>query len=149
MNILNAFEVGCTLTQIGVFEYPTGGAGGSALTLPQVETAVATIGPAPQGIEIGSVTINPSAAVTASDTNYCTISIFKRTAGGAGVLLASGSTSITLANPTGNWVAWVPVSLTRVAGAFVSANDVITISITKTGTGALPQFVLTGYTTVR
>lgn len=148
MNVNNASEVGVTLAEIGCFDWPLSAAV-VAGSQPIGETSIGVIGPGPQALALSSVYIHPSAAVTASDSNYFTFSVYKRTAGGAGVLLASGSSSVTASNPTGSWAAWTPVPLTLVAGAFVSPGDAITVLTTKTGTPqTIPQLYLAGFVTL-
>jgi hypothetical protein len=93
--------------------------------------------PSTQGGNVVSAVYIPTGALTASNSAYATISVFKRTAGGAGVLLAAVTTQI--AGGSGNWTAWVPVSIPVVA-APVSAGDVLTCTITQTGGGvAVPS----------
>jgi hypothetical protein len=87
--------------------------------------------PSTQGGNVVSAVYIPSGALTASNTAYATISVFKRTAGGTSVLLAAVTTQIT---GSGNWTAWVPVNIPVVA-APVAASDVLTYTITQTGGG--------------
>lgn len=91
--------------------------------------------PTTQGGNVVAAVYIPISALTANNSNYLTITIFKRTAGGASVQLALVTTQIT---GSGNWTAWVPVPIPITAPA-VAAGDVLTFTVTHTGTGvALP-----------
>jgi hypothetical protein len=69
-------------------------------------------------------------AVTANGSNFATITVSKRTAAGAAVTLGTFSTSAT------SMVAFVPADLTLTAANLkLAAGDVITVAISKTGTG--------------
>ncbi len=76
------------------------------------------------------VTFTPSAALIHDAANYATLTVHKRTAGGAAVVVAQVSTS------SGDWNPGVPVALSIVAAA-VTANDMISVTIAKTGTGVI------------
>lgn len=148
MNLLNDFEVAMLAAEIGIFEYPNAaGFGAGNLS----ETAIGILGPGPQAVAIGTVLLHPSAAVTASNSAYTTISINKRTAGGAGVLIASVSTQLSGTGVgSGNWVAWTTVPFTVVSGAYLSPGDVITFTAVGTGGGVtVPQFYLGGFTSIK
>jgi hypothetical protein len=129
----------------------------SAPTLAISETVIGGIGPGPFQIPIAGCYIEPQAALTASNTNYATLDIYKRAGdAGAAVLLASASTVITQSDAgsdaaaTGNWVAYSNMPLTVVTGAYVSPYDMITFVDSKTGAGvALPQAKLHCYTTIQ
>jgi len=140
-NVFNEHEMGMYSAEIGMFEWPLTAAIASPGTL--AETSIGLIGPGPYPISIGSVQIHPSAALTANNSNYVTITVFKRPGGGAATAIASVTTQIT---GSGNWVAWTPVNLNVVAGAFVSPGDSITVTIVATGTGVgVPQLYLAGF----
>lgn len=69
--------------------------------------------------------------------NFATIIVSKRTAGGAAVVVAQLDTTVTAL------LAGVAIAVPLVGGAPISAEDVLTVQITKTGQGAaLPPFVL-------
>lgn len=111
------------------------------------EYPIGTVGPyAAAAIAIGGATLTAqvgASAFTASDTNYTTFTVNKRTAGGAAVAIAIGSTALTLANATGSLAAWSNVKLTAAAGAYISPGDVITVAVTHGGTGlAIPASIL-------
>jgi hypothetical protein len=148
MNLLNDFEVASLAAEIGIFEYPNA-AGFAAGVL--AEQAIGILGPGPTAVAIGTVLLHPSAVLTASNSNYTTISINKRTAGGAGVLIASMSTQLSGTGVgSGNWVAWTTVPFTVVAGAFISPGDVVTFTAAATGSGVtVPQFYLGGFTSIK
>jgi hypothetical protein len=147
MNIFNEHEMGNITAEIGLFEYPNGAS--FTGTNPLAETPIGMLGPGPYQIAIGSVMIHPQLALTANDSNYATITVSKRTAGGAPVTIASCTTKTLGGGGTGNWTAFAPVAMTVAANAFISPNDTITITIGKTGTGVtVPPFYLAGYPTV-
>jgi hypothetical protein len=77
-----------------------------------------------------AVVFRPLAGVAHDPANYATISIYKRTAGGAPVLVAQVDTSAL------DWTASIPVVIPIVA-APVAVGDVLTVAITKTGTGVV------------
>lgn len=87
----------------------------------------------------------PAAALTADDTDYATITVRKRDgAGGAASVIASVTTKIT--GGSGNWTAFVPVSLGTITNADLLAGDILTVEITKAASGvAIPI----GYLRVR
>jgi hypothetical protein len=103
------------------------------------ETRVGEVG------ETGSIAtalVVPNAALVASDTNYATINLYKRTNGGGRVLLASLITRTTGVGGSGDWAKDVPLALTISVSA-ITAGDVLTGEITKTGTGVVvPSFAL-------
>lgn len=102
-------------------------------------TAETPIGAVGAACTIGTIYYSPAAALTSDNTNFATIRVKKRTAGGAAVTIASVTTKIT---DSGDWTAWKPVSLTISAGALAS-GDVLTYDITKSGLGvAVPAGVL-------
>ncbi len=84
------------------------------------------------------VQLTAAAALAASGvTNYATITVSKRTNGGPPVTIAQIDTTVT-ALPAG-----VPVAVPLVGAAPITAEDVLTIAITKSGTGAtVPPFQL-------
>lgn len=111
------------------------------------EFSIGTVGPyASGGMAIGGGTLTLQAGAgtfTANDTNFTTFTVNKRTAGGAAVPIAIGSTKLTGANATGSMTAWGSVKLTAVAGASVAPGDNITVAITHGGTGlAVPASIL-------
>ncbi len=76
------------------------------------------------------------ASVAHDAANYATITISKRTQGGAPVVIGSLDTHATDLPPG------LPVAIPVSAGA-ITAEDVLTLSISKSGTGvAIPTFVL-------
>jgi hypothetical protein len=87
----------------------------------------------------------PSAALTCSDTNYATITVSKRSAGGAATQLFQKQTKCT--GGTGSWTQYAPVSLGSVAGGgadAMGADGVFTWQISKSGSGVVvPAGVLT------
>lgn len=81
------------------------------------------------GTVTGSVYI-PNATFAANGSNFYTFNVFKRTNGGASVLLATANTSVN------GLTAWTPFPLTIQAGVAVAANDVLTCTIVATGAPA-------------
>jgi hypothetical protein len=84
----------------------------------------------------------PSAALTASDTDYATLSLAKRDgAGGSSAAVASKATNTA---GSGSWTAFVPVSLGTISNAALAAGNVLTLAIAKAGSGvAVPSGQLT------
>jgi len=118
-----------------IASFPKTAADGAAATA----TAETAIGYAQDPVTVQRVEFVPAAALTGDPNNNATITVFKRTAGGAAVAIAALTT-------TANMVAWTPVAipLSGVAGATtLAAGDAITFSITKAGTGVVvPQGAL-------
>lgn len=83
-----------------------------------------------------SVTVTVDEAVAADGTDYATITVSKRTAGGPPVVVASLATSAT------DLPAGVPVALT-IADASLTAEDMLTVSIGKSGAGVeMPELAI-------
>lgn len=95
-------------------------------------TAETPIGQCGAATTISAIRYVPQAALTGNDTANATLLIQKRTGAGAPSTVASLTT--TVAN--GNWSAFVPVTIPVSAGA-VLAGDVLTITISKAGTGVV------------
>lgn len=145
MNLNNGFETAAVAAEIGLFEYPQQ----VALSATQAEVPIGILGPGPMNVAIGSVQIHPAATFASSDANYWQFQVFKRTAGGAGVQIAQGSSSATIANPfTGGLTAWKASALTVTAGATLAPLDVITVVVTKVGAPANISFYLSGFPTI-
>lgn len=104
------------------------------------ETVIGVVGAGPQAIAIGPAKITAQlvgGTLTASTTAFVTFTISKRTAGGAPVVIAQGTTNTTVNGGTGNWVAWVANTIPNIAGASVSPGDVLTIATTHAAGGTL------------
>lgn len=145
MNLLNAFEGAAFTAEIGVFGWPKAAADGAAGNA-TAETAIGVVGPGPVNIAIGQVNIHPSAALTADNSNFATITVAKRTAGGGAVTIATATTKTAGGGGTGNWVAWTPLVIPASAGASLAPGDAITVTIAKSGTGVVvPQLWLAGF----
>jgi hypothetical protein len=145
------FEMGMVTVETPLFGYPKQSADGSAAAT-TAETPIGIIGAGTVGIALAAISIHPSAALTADNTNNATITVNKRTvaAPGTPVALAIATTSIAGANSTGNWVAFTTFNMTLVAGAFLAPGDEITVVITKGGTGVvIPALFLGGFMTAR
>ena len=99
-------------------------------------TAEMTIGTIPVGATISAINIQPTGAVTASDTVYATITVAQGNgAGGARSTLASVTTKTSGGGGTGNWVAFTGVSMGTITNGAVTANSIFTLTIAKASTG--------------
>lgn len=87
------------------------------------------------GAALDRVIITPASALAASDTVFVTVTIAKRTAGGAAVPVIVGTSKTVPGGGTGSWVAWTPVQMPANAGAAVAAGDILTVTIAGTGGG--------------
>jgi hypothetical protein len=102
---------------------------------------------APANSTVTGVTIAPAHSLTANDTNFATITVRKRDAGGTGpTTVATAQTTTSGAGGTGNWspFAEVPVPLSGTpADLQLTAGQELTVQITKSGSGvAVPECVL-------
>lgn len=80
----------------------------------------------------------PDASLTASDTNYATLTAaIEDGAGGAVGTAASRTTKTTGGSGSGNWTAGVPVALTLGAAVSLTAGQVAKFSIAKTAAGVV------------
>lgn len=79
---------------------------------------------------VTSVVFRPLANLAHDPANYATLSVYKRTAGGAPVLVAQVDTTAL------DWTASIPVVFPILA-APVAAGDVLTLAIAKSGTGVI------------
>lgn len=78
----------------------------------------------------------PAASLTASDTNYATITISRYTAaGGSKTTIASVTTMTTASGGSGNWTAFVPVPIPLASDAALQAPATITYEVAKAGSG--------------
>lgn len=114
------------------FDHLKTAADGSASTT----TAEVPIGMARRQSRVLAAYFIPAAALTADNTNYATLTISKRAAGGGSkTTVASVATQIT---GSGSWTAWVPVPLTIVtADATVTTLSQLSFEIAKPGTGVV------------
>jgi hypothetical protein len=99
---------------------------------------------APEDITITGVTIEPGATLTASDTNYATITASRRDAAGANrVTVASMTTRTAGSGGTGSWALFGTVALGTLSNTSIAEGEKFTIEITKTGLGvAVPVMML-------
>jgi hypothetical protein len=98
-------------------------------------TAEHAIGHSPAAGTVRSVKYVPTAALTADNTNYATITVWKRDSAGANqTKVAEVTTQIT---GSGNWTAFAPVALTLQAAANIAlaAGSSLTVQIAKAGSG--------------
>lgn len=87
------------------------------------------------GAVVLSVKYLPSAALTADNTNYATLSVDSRdAAGGSNAVIASITTEIT---GTGDWVAFVAEDFGTLANTAIVAGGAVTFAIAKAGTGVV------------
>ncbi|MGH2640968.1 MAG: hypothetical protein ACRDGO_04625 [Actinomycetota bacterium] len=116
----------------------------SADTLPILATSERVVFIAPEDVTITGVTIEPAAALTASDTNYATITVSRRDAtGGNRVTVASRSTQTAGSGGTGSWTLFGTVSMGTLSNTSVAEGEKLTIEVTKTGLGvSLPVMVV-------
>lgn len=99
-------------------------------------TAEASVGVVDDAANLIQVLLVPAKPLTADAVNNATISLWKRTNGGAAVLLASVTSSAI------SWTTGAPVALT-IAAAPIAAGDALSVTITKAGTGVVvPAFEL-------
>jgi hypothetical protein len=110
----------------------------SADTLPISATSERVVFVAPENVTITGVTIEPAATLTASDTNYATITASRRDAAGANrVTVASRTTQTAGSGGTGSWTLFGTVSLGTLSNTSIAEGEKLTIEITKTGLGVV------------
>ena len=103
------------------------------------------VAPSGGNITVGSVWFSPSAALTANNTNYATVTVSRRDgAGGGATVIASTDTRVA----AGDLVAFVNRALALGATA-LTPGQILTIKIIKTAAGVVfPSGTLTvNYTT--
>lgn len=97
-------------------------------------TAESPVPREPLACRVVSAAYVPGGALTADDTDFATLTLRKRNgAGGSAVAIASVTTKIT--GGSGNWTAFVPVSLGTISNPDLLATDILTIEIAKAGSG--------------
>lgn len=101
-------------------------------------TAESLIPRHPRQERVVAIEYIPAAALTANDTDYATLTVYKRAAaGGSQTALASITTKIT--GGSGNWTAFVAVDFGTIATPDLLVGDNLTVAITKAGSGvAIP-----------
>lgn len=87
----------------------------------------------PHAFRIVSVYVTTPVNVTANDTNYATITVSKRTAGGGATTMWAQNTKIT--GGLGNLTALTPVALSQSSTADGAAGDSLTLTIAKAASG--------------
>lgn len=123
-----------TNDQVVVFEHLKTAADGSASTA----TSEVPIGMARRASKVLAAYFVPASTLTADDTNYATLTVSKRAAGGGSkATVATASTTTTGTGGTGNFVAWVPVPLTVQTDNAVTALSQLSFEISKPGTGVV------------
>ncbi len=132
-----AFEVDGNSIDVGWFKE-------TADSLASTATSERVVFTAPENITITDVFVEPAAALTASDTNYATIVVSRRDAGGGNKVTVASKTSQTSGSGgTGNWTAFGTVSLGSLSNTTVGEGKKLTIEVTKTGLGvALPVLIV-------
>lgn len=113
--------------------------GGTAATAVAEEPVLFSAPTLLNGVTIISAWLLPQVAVTANNSNYATITIAKRTSGGAATTIISNTTQITDGQFGANLTAFKAQIMSPVASAaaaqLATATDVLTILMSKTGTG--------------
>lgn len=96
-------------------------------------------------LQVTAVRIVPFAALTAHDTNYKTVSLFRRLAAAAAVSVAAVTTKIT--GGTGDWVALTPIAVTlsaTAANTIVAPGEDLSLSLVHAASGvAVPVLAIT------
>ena len=149
VNVNYANSIGNLVVETGVVEWPQATSTADA-ALAIAESPMGLVGPGPDQIPITTCYYHTQSALTASQSNYATISVYKRNA-----LLGDGATTQTLiaqtntvtnaadagldaaAGATGSWSAFQNVVIPALAGAYISPGDAVTFAMTKTGTGVV------------
>lgn len=109
------------------FPFTDGGTAGTAVTEEVVFVA-------PRRAFVKAATVAFPVAVTASDTLFATVTLSKRTAGGAATVIATQTTKIT--GGSGNVAQFVSMPLTLTATAVqLAAGDSLTLAVAKASTG--------------
>jgi len=103
----------------------------SADSLQATATSERVVFTAPEDITITGVFVEPTAALTASDLNYATITVARRDAGGGNKVTVATQTTQTTG--TGNWTAFSPVSLGSLSTTALADGQKVTVEITKPG----------------
>lgn len=89
---------------------------------------------------VQSVQYTPAAALTSNDTNFATLQVRLRNADGSdGGLVASETTETAPTGGSGNWTAFLAVSIPLLAGATLLLTDgeSLTFEITKAAAGVV------------
>jgi hypothetical protein len=99
---------------------------------------------APEDVTLTDVFVEPSAAVTASDTNYATVLVSRRDAsGGNRATIVSATTRTSGSGGTGSWTAFGRVSLGSLSNTSLAEGQKVTIEVLKAGLGvALPVLAI-------
>jgi hypothetical protein len=147
-DVNNSFEMGVIAVETDLFQWP---ATAAIPTTGLAETPVGLFGPGPQAIAIGSCYYHTQGALTASNSNYETLTVAKRTNGGSATTIAQATTKLTANGGTGNWTAFTNVPIPLAAAIeYVSPGDSITFTVAETGSGvAVPIGMLACFTTLR
>jgi hypothetical protein len=125
--VLNAPESGAVQS----ITFTKEGDDGAAATA----TAETPILSAPNGAIILNARYNPSAALTADNTDYATLTVARRDAAGANPeVIAAITTEIT---GTGDWVAFVAEDFAPLANTAIEAGGAVTFEIEKAGSGVV------------
>lgn len=136
-------DVGDAVIAQGFFNYPVPAiTAGTPLAEVVVDMQGRNVGCGVAEIDL----IVSGAGVTASDTNFATITVSKRTNGGAPVTLATATTKTSGSGGLGNITAFVPTKIPLSGSPVVSAADVVTVTVAHTGSGvSIPASQLVGF----
>lgn len=147
-DVNNAFEMGVIAVETDLFQWP---ATAAIPTTGLAETPVGLFGPGPQSIAIGSCYYHTQGSLVASNSNYETLTVAKRTNGGSPTTIASATTKLSANGGTGNWTAFSNVNIPLAAAVeYVNPGDSITFSVTESGSGvSIPVGMLACFTTLR
>lgn len=108
-------------------------------------TAEIPIYRAPVAGTVTAVHYTPEDTLTANDTNYATLTLYKRDSDGSNQAAVASVTTETTGS--GDWTAFASEALTVSSGA-LTAGQGLSVAITKTGTGVVvPEGTLTVYYT--
>ena len=108
----------------------------AADSLATTATSERVVFTAPENVTITDVIVEPAAAVTASDTNYATITVSRRDSNGSNqVTVVSETTQTAGSGGSGSWTAFSGVSLGSLSNTALTAGQKVTIAITKSGVG--------------
>jgi hypothetical protein len=107
------------------------------VTAAGVATAETAIGRAQVASTVSAVHYVPTDALTAHDTNYATLTLYQRAAGGGSQTKVAEA--LTTTGDTGNWTAFAPVALTLEASPADSldAGQPLTVAIAKAAAGVV------------
>ena len=84
---------------------------------------------------ITTIIFMPDAALTADDTNFATLTVYRRDDDGTNQVIVSSADTTT--SDTGSWPIFEPVDLGALTTTTVATDELLTFEITKSGTGVI------------